>query len=140
MGERIADLYCEGLEGNRVAVDVTNTDYKGNLVKKWAERRYQDYPEVDELWVIVCSNAWDNKRCVDLTNEVQRDPRYENVYIYHWTDLLGIKGMTIPPKIRKLLEIYEKCTLENREECKKHWEEAKAQFHAPDFLSLSFHY
>ncbi len=140
LGDRWIDLYCDGLEGKRIAVDITTTEYRNTMAKKWAGKRYHDYPGFEELWVVVCSNKWDSKSCADLTDEIQQDPQYENVYVYYWTDLVNIKGMLIPPKVAKLLELYEKCTLENKEECKKLWEKAKAQFHAPDFLSLSFLY
>jgi KRAB domain-containing zinc finger protein len=129
LGSKEVDLYCEGLEGKRIAIDITTAVTKQLITEKWTKRRYHDYPDVDELWVVVCSNTWDPKRCADLTNEVQRDSQYENVYIYHWTDLRNVKMMTIPPKIGKLFEVYEMCNLENKEECKKYWEEAKERFH-----------
>jgi rhodanese-related sulfurtransferase len=129
LGGAKVDLYCEGLEGKRVAVDVTTARSKTNIIVKWTEKRYQDYPGVDELWVVVCSNAWDSRACAELTKEAHRNSRYRNVHVYNWKDLLDIKMMTIPPKIWKLLEVYEMCTLENKEECRKYWEEAKERFH-----------
>jgi len=128
IGRGRVDLYCEGLVGKRVAIDITTANAIENIIEKWTQRRYQDYPEVDELWVIVCSNAFDSKRCAELAGEVQKNPQYQNVHVYHWTDLRNIKMMIIPPKIWKLLEIYEMCTLKSREDCKKYWEEAKGQF------------
>lgn len=128
LGKAVLDMYCEGLEGKRIAIDVTTANAKTAIITKWTERQYQSYPEVDELWVIVVANEWDKRRCDKLTYEAHKKQEYLNVYIYHWSDLRNVKMMTIPPKIWELLGLFERCTLSNREEYKEYWEEVKYKF------------
>jgi len=125
LGRGVLDIYCEGLEGKRIGIDVTTGNIKFGITAKWIEREYQSYPEVDELWVIVVANEWDRLRCSRLTHEAHKKAAYLNVYIYHWSDLRDLKMMPIPPKIWELLKLYEGCTLRNKEELKKYWEKIK---------------
>jgi len=128
LGTGKIDIYCEGLGGKRVAIDVTASKDKYSIARKWTERKYQEYPDVDELWVILVSPGWDEKSVNDLNNEIRKDTRFQNVYIYHWSDLRYLKDLKIPPKIWKLLETYEQCTFQNVDQCKARWEEIKGDF------------
>jgi len=117
-GKGRVDLWCE--MDKTIVIDITRASTKGGVTQKWRKRDYHTDPRVDEVWIIVNSDAFDDKDYIDFTV----DAPYK-VRVFHISEVFDMFGE--PPREIKLeLEKYAVSRFYNPEKAEKLYQEALA--------------
>ncbi|MCK4614383.1 MAG: hypothetical protein KAU14_06240, partial [Thermoplasmata archaeon] len=104
-----------------IVIDITRSTTKKTVKEKWRRRDYHTDPRIDEVWIVINSDAFSEKDYADFRRDAP-----ENVEIYHITEIFDMFGE--PPRELKLeLQKYEIIGFYDKEEVEKLYQEALAE-------------
>lgn len=90
-----------------IGIDVTNTDSRSNVIRKWKHKDY--HKNLDDLWIIVFSNKFAEKDYIKLNEECP-----ENVTIMSIDDFLGNLDYSTNDYLRAKIDKYKGCTFRSK--------------------------
>ena len=106
----IIEFICE--TNRRIGIDVTNTERKEVVYYKWTKKDYYKY--LDELWIVVFSNAFDEEDYIKWNNESP-----DNVYIYSIDSFIDELQYDLDEATKNTIEKYKSCTFHTRDKFKE---------------------
>ncbi len=102
----------------KIGIDVTNTKLKETVSRKWRRKDYYKY--LDELWIVVFSNVFNN---ADYEKWNTQSP--PNVKVMSIEDFLDELDFSIDKCIIDKISNYKNCTFRSKEDLQKKYHEQK---------------
>jgi len=131
------EIWCEG---NKVTViDITRAITKSTIIDKWRKRDYHEDPRIDNVWIVVNSDAFSIREYAEFNRNCP-----DNVRVFHILELFDELGEKPERELRLKLEAYSICRLDKKdyvrliyrralEEGKEHITEEDVQTFIRDF-------
>ena len=131
------EFWCEG---NKVTViDITRATTKSAIINKWRKRNYHEDPRIDEVWIVVNSDAFSIREYAEFNRNCPN-----NMRVFHILELFDELGEQPESELRLKLEAYSICRLHKKdyvrriyrralEEGKEHIAEEDVQTFITDF-------
>jgi len=117
-GKGRVDLWCE--MDSTIVIDITRASTNEGVTQKWRKRDYHSDERVDEVWIVVNSDAFDDSDYIDFNV----DAPYK-VRVLHISEVFNMFGE--PPREIKLeLEKYAVSRFYDPEKAEKLYQEALA--------------
>ena len=117
-GKGRVDLWCE--MDKTIVIDSLKASTKRGVTEKWRKRDYHTDPRVDEVWIVVNSDAFDDEDYIDFVVAAPYKVR-----VFHISEVFDMFGE--PPREIKLeLEKYAVSRFYNKEKAEKLYQEALA--------------
>lgn len=105
--QNIIEFVCD--IGRTIGIDVTNTDSKDIITRKWRQKDY--HKNIDELWIVVFSNKFTEE---DYNEWNCESP--ENVIIMSIDNFLENLDYSTDIELRTKVDKYKKCTFRTKRE------------------------
>ena len=131
------EIWCEG---NKVTViDITRATTKSTIIEKWRKRDYHKDPRIDNVWIVVNSDAFSIREYAEFNRNCP-----DNMRVFHILELFDELGEQPERELRLKLEAYSICRLHKKdyvrliyrhalEEGKEHITEEDMQTFLTDF-------
>ncbi|MCK4476452.1 MAG: hypothetical protein KAU16_06965 [Methanophagales archaeon] len=131
------EFWCEG---NKVTViDITRATTKSSIISKWRKRDYHEDPRIDNVWIVVNSDAFSIREYAEFNRNCP-----DNMRVFHILELFDELGEQPERELRLKLEAYSICRLHKKdyvrliyrhalEEGKEHITEEDMQTFLTDF-------
>ncbi len=102
----------------RIGIDVTNTESKSIIYRKWTKQHYYKY--LDELWIVVVSDSFNGD---DYKKWNEESP--DNVYVYSIEQFCNELQYNLDESMKNKIYKYKKCTFHTINQYKKEKQEDK---------------
>ena len=124
-------------------IDITRAITKSTIIEKWRKRDYHEDPRIDNVWIVVNSDAFSIREYAEFN---RNSP--DNVRVFHILELFDELGEQPERELRLKLEAYSICRLDKKdyvrliyrralEEGKEHITEEDVQTFIRDFQDLN---
>lgn len=103
--KNILEFVCD--IGKTIGIDVTNTESKSSIIRKWSHKDY--HKNLDELWIVVFSTKFTEEDYVKLNEKCPG-----NVTVVSIDEFLKILEYSTDEYLRTKIDKYKECTFRSK--------------------------